>query len=166
MKSDFIDTLEYDESAPDVEAIMSQIRGYLAEHLEVRAGGTAGGRRARVLDQDVYNELQQAEAELNALHIMPYVTPSRIPLIGGLLNEVRLAFHRLVVYYVDRLAGAQTHFNTHTVRMLRGVVTGIDQDDASGRILRLEANIQVLEARLAALEAIEMRPAPGDDPRG
>jgi polyhydroxyalkanoate synthesis regulator phasin len=57
----------------------------------------------------------------------------------------------LVVFYVNRAAEAQTRFNTSVVRVLNGIVSGIDADQTPERVERLERRVAALEKQLKAL---------------
>ena len=152
MPDDFLSRLEYDPAAPDVESIMRQVREYLrarGDAPEPVARGTAPVA-GRALD-----ELRQAEAEVAGLQLAPYVAPSGTPVVGRLLDRVRLEFHRLVVYYVGRFADAQARFNGRAVTAIEGLAAGAGRDDAAARMGRLEAQVASLEARLRALESGE-----------
>lgn len=147
MADDLLSRIEYDPEAPDVESIMRQARALLGTQRPAGELGGAAFAASRGRDAARLDELRGAEAGVRGLQAAPYVAPSRVPLIGGLLDRVRLAFHRLVVFYVARLADAQGRFNRETVAALEGLAAG-DAD----RIARLEGQVAALEARLKALE--------------
>jgi hypothetical protein len=145
MSDDFLSKIEYDPHAPDVESIMRQVR----EHLGAQAGHDQRPAVLRGSEPIRLDRLRQAEAHVAALQLAPYVTPSGTPLLGRALDRLRLEFHRLVVYYVSRLADAQSRFNRETVTAVEGVAAA----DAAARIAALEARVAGLEARLMALNA-------------
>lgn len=146
MSDDLLSRIEYDPEAPDVESIMRQVRALLGEQLPAVERLPHDAGRAPV--SPAFDELRGAEAGVRGLEATPYVAPARVPLIGGLLDRARLAFHRLVVFYVSRLADAQGRFNRETVAALEGLAAS-DAD----RIARLEGQVAALEARVRALEA-------------
>lgn len=145
MPDDFLSKIEYDPQAPDVESIMRQVRAHLGEQAGHPARPVAVQRAGDALRLD---ELRQAEARVAALQMAPHVAPSATPLLGRLLDRIRLEFHRLVVYYVSRLVEAQGRFNRETVTVIEELAGG----DAGARIAALETRTADLEARLRALE--------------
>jgi len=76
------------------------------------------------------------------------LTPSRLPLVGGLLQRLRAALHTLVVYYVNRLAGQQVRLNEMLVRVLVGLTKALETTRAENE--RLQQEVEALEARLEA----------------
>lgn len=50
--------------------------------------------------------------------VTPHVIPSRVPLIGPLVDSVKRQFHYLVLYYVNILAGKQSQHNAQMFRIL------------------------------------------------
>jgi hypothetical protein len=161
MADDFLSRLEYDPAAPDVESFMRHVRQHLrergADENAMWADRHPGA--APALDSRTLDELRQAQAEVSNLQLAPGVAPSRTPFVGGLIDRLRLQFHRLVVYYVGRVADAQGRFNSRAVTAIEGLAAGAEQDDAAARIRRLEDQISGLEARLAALESGEAQGA-------
>ncbi|MCU0507109.1 MAG: hypothetical protein MUC34_01700 [Anaerolineae bacterium] len=158
MGDDIVSRIEYDPAAPDVESIMRQVRAHLGE---------SAGRPQRVArtgqvepDPRFVDRLREAEASVAAMVTGPQLTPAGVPVIGGLLDRVRLEFHRLVVYYLSRFAQAQGRFNRETVTAVEALAT------AEARVAALEAQVASLEARLAALEAAGEAPAAAPTRRG
>lgn len=165
MHESLLANLKYDENDPDVKSIMAQIRSYL----EVTG---SSGRPAPVerrsdarLGPEVYADLEQARNELAGLHASVNVTPTRLPIVGPLVQAVRRALHRLVVYYVNRIADVQTRINTRLLAALSAIVVQLDCDDQAEHVQALETRVQTLEGRLQALEAAAERPESGQKPR-
>lgn len=166
MNDTFLEKLQYDEDAPDVQSIMAQIRSYVAG---AQPAAGAPGRAepvTRGLEPAIYEDLEQARRELGSLHVGVYLTPTRAPVIGGLLHRVRRAFHQLVVYYVDRLADAQTRINMRLVSTLSGIVAYIDGEDQGEKMRRLDAKVLELEDRMRDLEAALNQTGPGQNQKG
>jgi len=139
------------EEMIDIEIIMRQIR----EHLAQQRGGqpmAATEMTGATFDADFYEELHAANQDYDRLSVAPYLTPSRLPVVGGLWQRVRAAFHGLVIFYVNRLAEAQMRFNTHAVRVLNEIVRSLDQADTADEVARLTRRVQALEERLQRLE--------------
>lgn len=95
---------------------------------------------------DLYFRLAIANRLLKAISANELVlTPSRLPLVHGLIDKIKWVFHDLVLNYVRRLALRQSELNANLVRVLNEVVA----EAAVNRDKRLED----LERRIAALEA-------------
>lgn len=152
MKSDIVNAIQIDETAVDIEAIMRQIRAHLAQTRGGQASAPVEAPRFSILDREVYDELHEANQEFDKGHVAPYLTPTRLPLIGGLWQRLRAQMHALVTFYVNQAVDAQVRFNTRAIRVLNGIVHSIDMDQTAERVERLERRVQELEARLARLE--------------
>ncbi len=153
MRDSFLDSLEYDEDAPDVKSIMAQIRSHVSAATPAARPAAIQGHGAARLAPEVYDDLEQARNELPTLHVSVYVTPSSAPLVGPLVQKVRRAFHRLVVFYVDRMAEAQGRINARFLRVLTAVVNHVDGEGPVEQVQGLEARIGELERRVESLEA-------------
>jgi hypothetical protein len=112
-----------------------------------------------VLDAEVYDELYHANQTYDKLYVLPYLAPTRVPLLGSLWRRVRAKVHGLVLFYVNRLGETQMRFNSHVVRVLNGMVRDLDEDETPEqvaslhtKVLRLARTVQELDARLATLE--------------
>ncbi len=87
------------------------------------------------------DELEEA-MHPGALQMELDVRPVRVPILGSLVRQVRIAFHNLVFFYVDRLVQKQTAVNqTYGDWLLRTVELCQDQQE----------QIDVLNALLAVL---------------
>jgi len=151
--NNIIDLIQYDEAQPDVEAIMQQIRQYLAEKHGTRLPVAMAPSESRLFDGEVYEELFEANQVYDKTFVTPYLTTVRIPLLGALWQRLRAQFHSLVIYYVNRAADAQVRYNAHVARILNGVVHGVDRDPMPERIEVLTQRVAELQRRLQALEA-------------
>jgi hypothetical protein len=166
MPDSLLDKIEYDENAPDVRDIMRQVQEHVARQRgdTPRAGGHTSaptGGMARI-----YEELAAAESDLYSGRVVMSVVPSHIPIAGWLLTRIRRSFHQLVVYYVDRLAQAQARFNTHLIAAVRVLSGVVEHQGQLEQVVRLEARVRELEARLAVLETPVAGPAPDNSTQG
>ncbi len=148
MNPEIVDAIEYDEKHVDIEAIMRQIRAYLAQERGTRAASRIDEPTSIILDREVYDELYAANQEFDKGQVTPYLTPTHIPVIGGIWQRVRSQLHSLVIYYVDRAADNQMSFNVHVVRVLNGIVRGIDTDQTPDRVTELERRVEMLEKQI------------------
>ena len=161
MNPNIVNTIELNEQQVDVESVMQQIRQYLAQTQGTQATQSVERPQAIMLDREVYDELYEANQEFDKGHVTPYLTPTHIPLIGGVWQRFRSQLHSLVVFYVNRAADAQIRFNSHVIRVLNGIVQGIDTDPTPNRVRDLERRVEVLEERLHALGAYAETTASG-----
>lgn len=65
----------------------------------------------------IAGELERVARE-ESLQVDVVMTPSRIPVLGGLLTHIKRAFHSLVLFYVQRLAWKQTQINRLQVQAI------------------------------------------------
>jgi hypothetical protein len=134
----------------DAEAIMQQIRARIrARRAEAKARGLdfeayADGLYPLSPDATLSRDLHEAVRRLglgyDKVSVELALTETRLPLIGGLVQRVRAAFHALVLFYVNRLAARQIQVNEQATRALTALVRD------------LEAEVTDLRARLARLE--------------
>lgn len=151
MNSEMLGAIEYDEDQLDIEVIMRQIRQYLAQKQGEQVQVAVEIPPTSLFTPQVYDELYRATQTSDKLHVTPYLTEVRIPVIGPVWQRLRSKLHELVIFYVNRLAEAMMVFNAHVVHALKGIVQGMDEEAAS-RIQRLEWQIKALERRLNGLE--------------
>ena len=59
---------------------------------------------------------------LSGLKAALRVTPSTLPIIGGLVTRLKQALHQLVLFYIQDLAAQQNAFNAQTVRVAQRLV--------------------------------------------
>ncbi len=155
------DVVEIHADQVDSETIMRTIRANLQQR---RSAAQAQGLdfealASGVLTQDsgrfapeVYTNLRRANATADRIAVSQQVSEQHVPLFGGLLQRVRQALHQLVVYYVNMLAAKQVLFNESIVAV---VVELVAEREHAADVTSLQAEIQDLRARLAALEAKE-----------
>lgn len=116
-----------EEQAP-VDQLLARIERHLAALRSDAAGGARPVRSGR-LSQAVYDGIDEAGILMNATHVQPFLTAPQLPIIGPLLQRWRAAVHALVVFYVNRHAGAQAAFNREIVATLNAIVDDLDRGD-------------------------------------
>lgn len=142
----------------DIEDIMRQIRAHIAKRQGQASGLVAPPPQGR-LKPELYDELYQANVAYDKAYVSLELTPTRLPLVGGLWQRLRRAAHNLVIFYVNRLGMAQIAFNRHAVRVLNEIVRRLDEDETLERVAQLEREVAELRARLD-----DRRGAAGDGP--
>jgi hypothetical protein len=142
-------------SDESVKALLERIQ----HHLDAKRGAVATpieAVRSGGFSAEVYERLEDADAVSSALSVQPFLSPSHIPVVGAMWQRVRLAAHRLVVFYVNRLAGAQAAFNREVVAVLTFLVRDLDRGgraNPEAEIAALRAEVSALRAEVAALKA-------------
>ena len=158
------DIIEIHADEVDVEAVMFAIRSNLqrrraaAQAQELNYEALAAGRLTQDSGRfapEVYANLRRAHAAADRIAVSQQVSEQRIPVIGGVLRRVRQALHQLVVYYVNMLAGNQMRFNESMAAAVTSLVADLEHET---ELALLQAEVQVLQARLTALETKEARP--------
>ncbi len=166
MDTELLQAIGYQDGPVEVEVIMERIRDYLAtKQGKERVRPPRQAAAGRIFDHDVYDELFQLNQTYDRTFVAPYLTPVKVPLVGKLWQRVRGLAHALVVFYVNRAAETQARINASAVRVLNGIVSGIDADQTPERVERLEKRVAELERQLKALEA-KQQTAPGRQENG
>lgn len=100
----------------DIENIMQEVR---QEILERELPGTVLlPRTATNLPSEYYEHLYHAALSQGNRDIDLVVTPSKAPIIGPLIDRLRVKFHELVVFYVGQFADKQAETNNHILQAL------------------------------------------------
>ncbi len=144
----------------DAEAIMREIRTRIQQRrAQAEAQGLdfdalAEGRftpdRPTRFNAELYYELRRLSVSGEQIGVGLSLTTSRAPLIGALVQRVRLALHQLVIYYVNMLARQQSRVNAYDVRAWSVLMADLEAKAAEIESLRRE--VTELHARLDKLE--------------
>jgi len=123
-------TEKKDAEEINIEEIMQEIRQQILEKKDmVWSGGstgvTVGGKRLPV---DFYEHLYQATLVHDQIGVRLHVTKTNVPLIGGLLDNVRGKLHELVLFYVNKLAAEQIQFNTHILQAVNLLAQELEKE--------------------------------------
>jgi len=153
------DWLPIDENAEiNVEDIMHKIRAYIAERRlqgEPVDGLVTPSRFKGRFNSTLYDELFAAIREKDGVAVSLHVTPSSIPVVGGLVETLRRKAHELVVYYLNQGAMRQVTFNNHTVRAFSALVEELENDlPTQAEVAELKQEIESLKTRLDSVEGI------------
>lgn len=99
----------------DINDIMQDVRRQI---IEQRQGidDIAVKVKGERLPAAFYEHLYLASMTYNQTETELYVTPSTVPLIGGLLDRLRRQFHNLVIFYVNRSVVKQIQINRHLLQ--------------------------------------------------
>jgi hypothetical protein len=144
-----------------VDALLAQITGYIAAHRGDAPAPSTAIRKGR-FSETVYDRIDEAAVLADSVHVQPFLTPARTPVIGGLWQRVRSSAHQLVVFYVNRHAGAQVAFNREITNGVRELVQELDEDGGPANALEvaaLRAEVRALRERLDRLEKAAAAPA-------
>lgn len=102
------------------------------------------------LSADCYYDLHQLRMNADALMVSLAMRDRHIPLFNALLFRIEKLLHRLVIKYVNVMAGRQIVFNRASVHLLTELTRALDEDGA--RIAELEKRLADLQERLARTE--------------
>jgi hypothetical protein len=148
---DQTDWFEIEASDLDTEAVMQGIRARLRARreqakvqgldFEAYADGLYPLAPDAILSRDLYEAVRYVGLGYDKVHVEMALTETRLPLVGGLVQRLRSALHELALFYVNRQASRQIHFNEQTARALVAVVRDLETE-----VLDLRARISSLEA--------------------
>ena len=142
-----------------IEELLERVQ----KHLDARKGASAKVetvRRGGFFSPAVYDQLEDAGAVMGSIYVKPFLTPPHLPVIGGLWQKMRGAAHELVVFYVNRLAGAQVAFNRQVVACLNTLVEDLDMGgraNLQSELVALREEVKSLRAQVDALKAAATR---------
>ncbi len=148
-------------SVSPVDALLAQITDHIAAHRSDAPAPSPAARKGR-FSETVYDRIDEAAVLADSVHVQPFLTPARTPVIGGFWQRVRASAHHLVVFYVNRHAGAQVAFNREITNGLRELVQDLDEDGGPPSALEaaaLRAEVRALRERLDRLEKAAAAPA-------
>jgi hypothetical protein len=140
----------------------AQSRGQDYDHLTDERGLLHG---VRLLPGRVYQNLQYVSENSDDLWVSVNVRDERLPLLNRLWMGIKQAFHLLVVFYVNQLAGRQVAFNTAAWSLFVDLVKTLEEQEE--QLATLEAEIARLKARSDGQDHVgevgnAERPAGGD----
>jgi FkbM family methyltransferase len=114
-----MESSEHDPTAPaavDIENVMQEVR---REILGRRLPGqVALPDTTAALPRAYYEHLFRAGLAQSRLDVSVQVAPSRTPLVGPLIDRLRLKFHELIVYYMNLFVENQSKVNAHMLQAL------------------------------------------------
>jgi hypothetical protein len=148
-------------SQSPVDILLSQVSARIAAYRSAAPARPAASRKGH-FSEVVYDRIDEAGVLADSVTVQPFLTPVKIPVIGGLWQSIRTSAHQLVVFYVNRHAGAQIAFNREITNGLREVVQDLDEDGGPAtavELAALRAEVRVLRERLERLEAALPAPA-------
>jgi hypothetical protein len=141
-------------SEVSVDDLLEQIKRHIAAH-RATAPDKPQVRNRVNFSEMAYDRIEEAALLSETVFVRPFITPANLPVFGPVWQKVRNAAHQLVIFYVNRHAGAQVVFNREIVNGLRAVVQDLDQDGqlATGlEVAALRAQVRDLQRRLELLE--------------
>jgi hypothetical protein len=141
----------------DVDTIMAEIRASLmkrraeAEARGVNFDDMAMGRYIVPgndrFPMELHEALQQVSLLRDSTQVSLFVTPSGIPIIGGLVQRIRTALHQAVIFYVNMSAERQIAYNVEVSRALNRLTAAMNK-----QLTEKDAQIADLQKRVEALE--------------
>ena len=100
----------------DIENIMQDVRRRILERElpgQLRMPDTA-----TALPPEFYEHLFQAGLAQSRVDVELLVTRSSVPLLGSLIDRLRVKLHQLVVFYINRSVENQAKVNSHVLQAL------------------------------------------------
>jgi hypothetical protein len=142
----------------DAEAIMRQIRKDIRNQ---RAQAETEGPDYEAFveeisttrfDRSLYDALQRMSVGYDKAGVGLLLAGSSIPLVAPLVQRVRAAYHRLIIYYVNELARQQVRFNGYVVRAMVALIQGLEGDPTPGQVEALRREVAQLRAEIEHLK--------------
>jgi hypothetical protein len=142
----------------DAEAIMRQIRKDIRKQ-RAQAETQGPGYEAFVeeisttrFDRSLYDALRRMSIGYDKAGVGLLLAGSSIPLVAPLVQRVRAAYHRLIIYYVNELARQQVRFNGHVVQAMATLIKGLEEDPIPGQVEALRREVSRLRAEIERLK--------------
>jgi hypothetical protein len=146
----------------DAEAIMRQIRENIRQQ-RTQAEARGPGYEAFVedicapqattrFDRSLYDALRRMSTGYDKPGVGLLLAGSSIPLVAPLVQRVRAACHRLVIYYVNELASQQVRFNEYVIRAMATLVKDLEGDPIPGEVEALRREVAQLRAEVERLK--------------
>lgn len=102
--------------AVDIENVMQEVRRQVLERQ--LPGQLQLPDAAANLPPEYYEHLFRAGLAQSRVEVELLVTKSAVPLIGPLIDRLRVKVHELVVFYINRFADNQAKVNNHMLQAL------------------------------------------------
>ncbi|PIE81481.1 MAG: hypothetical protein CSA11_03850 [Chloroflexi bacterium] len=78
------------------------------------------------LSPEFYEHVYQAGMVYNQMGIKLQLSKSNIPLLGSVIDRIKLMAHGLVLFYVNKLASEQIQFNTHILKAVSALAQEVE----------------------------------------
>lgn len=96
----------------------------------------------------IRDAIQRLRAAPRLATVTAFLTPSPLPVLGGIVQRVRMALHRVAIFYVNQSASKQAAFN-------QAAAAGIDAMERAAadaaRVGELLERVAILEREVAKL---------------
>lgn len=146
------DLIEIRDPQIDPAQIMEQIRERIRRRREelgyphmvfptFEAAAYPGEPEGKDYDADLYYHLKRANQLYADLGISPLLVPSpmtRVPILGRFWEHIRREAHRLVLFYLGKLAQKQVAINRHLVSTLNRMAVQIQEQQQLIQSLQTE----------------------------
>lgn len=116
----------------DIENVMQEVRRQILERQ--LPGQLQLPEAADSLPPEYYEHLFRAGLAQSRMEVEMLVTPSAAPLIGPLIDRLRVKIHELVVFYINRFADNQAKVNNHMLQALSVLGRAESGGAAPGRL--------------------------------
>jgi hypothetical protein len=103
-------------------------------------------------DRSLYDALQRMSVGYDKAGVGLLLAGSSIPLVAPLVQRIRAAYHRLIIYYVNELARQQARFNEYVVRAMATLVKELEKDPIPGEVEALRREVARLRGEIEGLK--------------
>jgi hypothetical protein len=112
----------------NIEEIMQQIRREILESQALlgKDGQPLVSVEGETLPPEFYEHLYHAGMSYNQIGVKMLVTPVNIPLVGSIVEKLRIKVHQLVLFYVNQIADQQIEFNTHILQAVNTLAEHVE----------------------------------------
>lgn len=143
------------DSAPGgvkIEDVMQEVRRTIMQRQ--LPGQVQLPEAIKNLPTEYYEHLARAGLAQNKLEIDLLVTPSGAPLVGPLIDRLRVKVHELVMFYVNRFAANQARVNNHILQALSVLGDPSASDPEAAAAMRRAGNVVSAESEWATVDDV------------
>lgn len=115
----------------NIEEIMQEIRQHILAKKDApnQSGSTIVPLAGKRLPPEFFEHLYQANLVFDQIGIKMLVTKTNVPIIGWLLDKLRVKIHELMLFYVNQLAEQQIQFNTHMLQAMSLLTQNLEEEN-------------------------------------
>jgi len=158
------------DDAVDVEGIVLSLREQLRRRrasaeeqgidFDALARGDHRTPRPLRLPPTLHDAVFEAEMSADTTRIAPGFVKSALPILGRIVDRVKLRAHRLALSYVELAARRQSAFNVQVAASLSQLVAALEAEETANRahvaeIAALRSEVERLQQRIDLLERRE-----------
>lgn len=143
---------EQSAEAVDIESVMQEVRRQILERQ--LPGQLHLPDKAASLPPEYYEHLFRAGLAQSKVDVDVLVTPSSVPLLGPLIDRLRVKVHELVIFYINRFAENQARVTHHMLQALAVLGRPENRTGAPGQLPAGQAGSSVPRDDRATLDDV------------